>query len=537
MAFEDRWYQTECVEAWYKDIQNPEVHPLVAVPTAGGKTVILGKLIETYLKDHPHDQVLVLSHTQEIIEQDHEALQEFFPRQHIGIYSSGLGQKEIEPITVGGIQSVYRQIEKFKWYNLIIVDEVHSVNHKNTGMYRTFFDGMMGATIAGMSATIYRTGHGYIHEGKTALFNKLSYDLTSTVNFNRLVKEGYLCNLISVAPKTQLNSDNVKKSAGDYNIKDLAKTHDKDEITKAAIKDALYYGKNYKKWLVFAIDIDHCNHIAKYLNQSGIRAMVLHSRMDLDRKKVINNFKAGNFQALVSVGMVTTGFNVPDVDLILLLRPTMSAVLHVQMVGRGLRVHPNKKHTLVLDYAGNTARLGPINNVIIPKKKGEKGSGEAPTKTCPVCNTITYTMAKYCDSCGHEFVFESKLTTIASDQDVIDRGSLQDDNPKIKWLPVKHVRYSIHTKIGAPDSLKVTYICGLQRIDEYVCIDHPNYAGYKAKHWLKYRGYTGPETVHGAFAHTDKIKKPSHIQVDFTGKYPNITNARFDTNGHSTTGT
>jgi DNA repair protein RadD len=377
-----------------------------------------------------------------------------------------------------------------------------------------------------MSATVFRTGHGMIYEGSKRLFNKLSYDLTKTDKFNELVDQGYLSNLISVETKMQLDSSGVKKSAGDYNIKALAKEHDKDEITRAAVIESLHYGKNYKKWLVFAIDIEHCEHICDHLNANGISARVLHSRMDADRDATLRDYKAGKFRALVSVGMVTTGFDVKDIDLILMLRPTESAVLWVQMAGRGLRIFPGKDHCLLLDYAGNTARLGPINNVLLPKKRGKGGGGQAPTKTCPVCSTITYTLAKHCDSCGHEFVFETKLQLTADTADVIERDGAPD--AKIKWVNVKRVSYSIHEKRGAPHSLLVTYDCGLTKVREWVCVQHAGFAGHKARHWLKFRNYNGPMQTHAVLKRSSKLKQPKQLQVDFGPKYPNILNSRFD---------
>ena len=523
MRFEPRQYQQETLDAWWADIQNPQNKPVIAVPTAGGKSVIMGMFIKRYLDAFPDNTVLVLSHTQYILLQDHDALQEFFPDMHIGIYSAGLGLKEIEQITVGGIQSVSKQVDKFKWFNLILVDEVQGVNHKAEGMYRKLLDNSLATTI-GMSATVFRTGHGYIYKGKGTLFNKLSYDLTSITNFNKLVKDGYLSKLISVAPKTQLDSSSVKKSGGDYNIKGLAKAHDKDSITKAAVKDAIKYGKNYKKWLVFAIDIDHANHVCKELNRNGIKSRALHSRMDADRDAVVKSFNEGDVQALVSVGMITTGFDSPHVDLILMLRPTMSAVLHVQMIGRGLRIFPGKDHCLVLDYAGNTERLGPINNVIIPKSKESEGKGIAPTKTCPKCHTITYTVAKFCESCGHEFMFETKLSLQSSSADIVDSGG---ETKHIKWLNVTDVRYNIHRKPGAPDSIQVTYVCGLTMIKEWWCLNHTGYAGRKAMHMVLYRGYKGLINTNSVFTAKDSLKKPTKILVDLEPKYPVILNSKF----------
>ena len=520
--YEDRWYQTEASDALFKAIETPGCAPVIAVPTGAGKTVIMGLFITKYLKKYPDNEVLVLSHTQLIIEQDAEALENFFPDKHIAVYSAGLDRREQGQITVAGIQSAVRNPETFQWANLVIVDEVHTVNHEATGMYRTLLDSMK-ATLTGMSATVYRSGHGYIYKGLGTLFNTLVYDLTSIKNFNRLVDEGYLSNLIPIETETQLNSEGITKSGGDFNLKQLSEAHDRIEITRSAIKNALHYGKNYKKWLVFAIDIDHANSINDELNSAGIDSLVLHSEIQVDRNEIIDQFTKGGSRALVSVGMITTGFDAPNVDLILMLRPTASAVLHVQMLGRGLRVASGKDHCLVLDYAGNTARLGPINNVIVPKSKESKGKGEAPTKTCPQCRTITYASAKYCESCDYEYVFKTKLEKSASQEDVIQKNK----SPLKKWMKVSTTQYSIHRKPGVPDSVMITYMCGLFRVRQWLCVAHPGSAGMLGQHIAARRGYEGEMTAKDLYAGRDRLRVPDKIQVDLVGKYPQVVNAQF----------
>ena len=522
MHYKTRQYQIDCADAWYKSLKDPLCKPVVAVPTAAGKTVILGIFLNQYLNDHPDDRIVVLSHTQEIVEQDYNSLRVFFPEMEISIYSAGLGEKELGQITVAGIQSAINNVNLFKWTNLFIVDEVHAVNHAAVGSYRKLLDAAHGR-VAGMSATIFRSGHGYIYEGKGTLFNHLAYDLTSVRNFNNLVEDGYLCELISVAPDTQLDSSDIKKSGGDYNVKHLAAAHDQESITKAAIQDLKKYGKNYRKWLVFAIDIDHADHICKFLNTAGIPSRVLHSRMLAGREDVLDTFQNGRTQAIVSVGMITTGFDAPCVDLIALLRPTMSAVLHVQMVGRGMRVFPGKGHCLVLDFAGNTERLGPINNVTIPKRKG-KGKGEAPTKTCPMCKTITFARAKLCKVCGHEFVFETKLTLGSSKNNIFKKDRMTGKPPK--WMDVNGTSYQIHKKMGKPDSVKVSYRCGISTVVEWLFPEHPGFPGRKSRHVLSRRGYTGKMNAINVVGSNRDITAPRQILVDFSGKYAQITNTR-----------
>ncbi len=519
MKFDSRQYQIDAVEAWWEVLENsPELYPIIAVPTGAGKTVIMGMLIKKYIDEYPDNKILVLSHTQDILEQDYAALSEFFPDKEIGVYSAGLGLRQICQITIAGIQSVYQLKDMFNWVNLIIIDECHTVNHKNSGMYRTFLNEHRGI-IAGMSATVFRTGHGYVYEG-SAIFNTLAYDLTSTDNFNKLVADGYLTRLISVAPEMEMDINGIATSAGDYNVKQLGDRFDRSAITEDAVNELIKYGHNYKKWLIFAIDTDHADNICESLKSHGIHAHVLHSKMGYDRRKTTDSFKNGTTRALVSVGMVTTGFDAPNVDLIALLRPTKSAVLHVQMVGRGLRIAKDKDHCLVLDFAGNTARLGPINDVRVPNPKGKKGEGGNMTKKCPYCRAILHISVRICPVCDTEFVFQTQLTVRPDIIPIVKETAIKEEP---KWLTVNNVQYSIHSKPGKPDSLMVTYLCGITKIREWICLDHFGYAGEKAKLWVERRGYKGSIDTHSVYQHRDQLKKPEKICVSFIDKYPSIT--------------
>lgn len=520
---EDRWYQREAKDAILRDIDN--FNPLIAVPTGGGKTIILGRFIYDFLEMYPFANILVLADVQEILEQNHSTIQKFFPGIKIGLYSSGLKSRTIHKITVAGIQSVYNKPHLFSRFQVIFIDEAHTIPFEEKSMYRKFFNSVK-ARYVGMSATVYRRGIGMIHEGKDRIFDKLSYDLTSRSNFNRLIDEGYLSRLYSKPTNYQLDSSDIKTSIGDYNLKQLSEKHDRALITKEAISEAIRFGKNYKSWLVFAIDIAHADHITDELNNNGIESMALHQKTSKFRKEIINKFKNQEIRAVVSVGMVTTGFDAPNIDLIILLRPTKSAVLHVQMIGRGLRIFPGKDHCLVLDFAGNISRLGPINDVLIPRPKNNgSGSQEPPIKTCPDCGSYNHTLAKLCEVCGHEFKFKQKIKPKADFKEVVSV------NEK-KWLNVDSVQYQIHVKPGRPNSLMVIYRCGLQTIKEYICLEHGGYAQRIAENWLLHR-WDGdktvkyPRTVSELFEHRDFIRKPTSLKVQMSAKYLNIIDVGF----------
>lgn len=524
MVFEDRWYQIEAEDALMRDIDN--YSPVIAVPTGGGKTKIMASFIMKYLEKNPFHNVLVMANTEDILSQNHAAICNFFPGINIGLYSSGLKSRTIEKITVAGIQSVYKKPSRFKHFHLAIIDECHTIPVKQKSMYRKFLN-EIDVKCAGMSATVFRKGQGYIYEGENAIFDKLSYDLTSVDNFNRLVSEGYLCNLISKSTDLEMDTKKIKTTAGDFNQKQLSERFDREAITDAAVKELIEIGsKNYKSWLVFAIDINHADHINNKLNELGIKSKVLHTKMNGNRRETIDEFKNQEIRALVSVGMITTGFDAPNIDLIVLLRPTKSAVLHVQMVGRGLRTCSGKSHCLILDFAGNTKRLGPINDPLIPSIKGKGKKGSAPVKTCPDCGVLHATVVKLCNVCGHVFEFKQKITEFASNLDVIKKQVQREK----KWLDVSNVYYKVNVKADRPSTLRVTYQCGINQINEYICLNHNGYARLKAENWVAFRWTfkePKPNTVEELFEESHLLLKPRKIYVELGAKYPTILDVEF----------
>ena len=417
--YDFRQYQEDAENALLHDVlSDPHCHPVIAIPTGGGKTKILSSFIYKYLELMPTHNILILSHTETILKQNYEAIQEFFPGIIIGLYSSGLGSRTREKITVAGIQSIFRKGKLFQKYNLCIVDECHTVPTRGSGMYRRFFESVKAVRV-GLSGSPFRTGHGYVHKGEGALFNHMSYDLCTMSKFNQLVDDGYLTQLYSKPPQLQFRTDGIRMSAGDFNQKDLSQRFDRETVTAKAIEEILKFGQNYKSWLVFAIDIDHADKINAALIANGINSEALHSRSENDRHELKAQFVSYKLRAIVSVGMVTVGFDAPNIDMIVLLRPTASPVLHVQMIGRGLRVCEGKTHCLVLDFAGNVSRLGPINAVEIPTPYKKGKSGRPIVKNCPVCGCQHHPTVKICNACGHEFEFVTKLRSKTSTEEVV----------------------------------------------------------------------------------------------------------------------
>jgi len=493
--------------------------------------MVMCEFIDLYLSDHPLDNILVLSHVKEILEQNFDALEEHFEGINIGLYSAGMQSRSQGKITVAGIQSVYRKPEDFQKYGIVIIDECHLVSHRQTGMYRAFLDEIT-ANYVGLTATHFRTGHGYIHIGDETLFNKLVYNMCDIDGFDELITNKFLSPLYSKGTAVKLNTNGLKVRAHDYVPKEMSERFDRASITGRAVSEIIDFGAGYNKWLVFAIDIDHAEHVTQAFKDKGIPTGLVHSKMEGDRQVEINRFKLGKYKCMVNVDILTTGFDAPDIDLIAMLRPTQSPILHIQSLGRGMRISDGKDHCLVLDFAGNVSRLGPINDVQISQRGPRDSIGAPRMKECPDCQGLLHLAAKNCSYCGYVYPVREKITDRAYQGDIIrSKTGTETAEPDEKlWYDVEGVRYTKHKKIDKPDSVRVTYKCGLKFFNEYICIEHEGFAGHQARNWVRFRSRgLEPTTTDNLLilAHSDGIKQPSKIQVKKQGKYHRITDVRF----------
>lgn len=502
-----RNYQQEVVYAILNFFQKGgKGNPLVQAPTGAGKSIIISGFCKQVIEKWPDQKILIVSHIKEILEQNYNILKKHL-QIDIGLYSAGLNSKTLSNITVAGIQSIYNKPELFDQFNIIICDECHLIPHKKNGIYHKFFN-QVRKRVIGFTATPFRLGSGYLHKGEGSFFSKIIYDIP----IKKLQDEGFLCKLTAKGTKKRLDPEGIKKQAGDYILKELSLAFDREAITADIISELLIYKQLRKKWLLFAIDIEHSENITKELNDAGVKTACVHSKMNSDRDKIINEFKDGTYQALVSVAVLTTGFDCPSVDLIALLRPTSSPVLHVQIIGRGLRVAEGKNDCLILDFAGNLRRLGPIDDPLI-KIKGD-GKGEAIMKECNNCWEIVHAAVRICPCCKQKFQFKHKLSSKTIEREVI---SLEE------WHHVDDVKYYNYKGKKKIPMLKVTYFCGLRRFNEYVLIEHTGYPLLKAKQWWSRRSnYESPETVQKAVELSKTLRTPESILVHESGKYPEI---------------
>lgn len=543
MQFRD--YQDYAIESIFRYFEEGgEGNPVVAMPTGTGKSVVIGGFIQRVMERYPGQRIMKLTHVKELIEQNLERLLSIWPTAPAGVYSAGLGRRETRfPITYAGIATAVKAVEEFGHVDLLLIDECHLVSPKAGTMYqaaiRKLRERNPALKVIGFTATHYRMGQGLL-TGEGGLFTDVCVDMTTLDSFNWFLQEGYLSPLVPRPTRTELNVEGVKIHQGEYNLKQLQEAVDRDEVTHAALLETMELGHDRHHWLVFASGVEHAIHVADMLESLGVAATCVHSKMSgEERDQRLADYKAGRYLAMVNNGILTTGFDFPAIDLIVMLRPTRSPGLWVQMLGRGTRpVYASghdlsdrdgrlaaiaagpKRNCLVLDFAGNTPRLGPINDPVIPKRKGS-GGGMAPVRICENCGIYCHASLLSCPECGFEFPRSIRFGQHAG-TDALIKGA--QEFPQVESFPVDRVVYNEHRKEGRPPSLRASYYCGMRLFREWICLEHTGFARKKARDWWRQRSPESepPETVLDAFQRINELRTPTHIRVWINKTHPEI---------------
>ena len=549
----DRYYQTDAVESiWSYFRDGGRGNPVVAMPTGVGKSVVIARFLQSVYAVYPYQRVLMLVDSKELIAQNFEKLLMAWPFAPAGIYSAGLGRKDVgKPITFAGIQSVWKLAALFGHIDLIVIDEVHMVPPKDMGMYRTFIMGLLAINhnlkLIGLTATQWRMGQGKITDpiedraGNVIepLFTDVCYDCTTVEAFNRFIAEGYLMPLRAKRVKPLLEADGIHMRGGEFIESELQSFVDAhDELTWQALNECrdVAEQEGRRNWLVFTTGNRHADTVGDMLDQLGVSNAVVHTGR-AGRDESIAASKRGTITALVNNNVLTKGHDNPLIDLIVVLRQIGSVVNWVQILGRGTRPlfapgfdldtltgrlqaisAGGKSDCRVMDYGGNTRRLGPINDPVVPRRKG-KGGGDAPVKCCDRCDEWIHASLRDCPYCGYHFEFETKLKADASTVELV-RG----DDPIVEVFAVDHVSASEHRKAGKPPSLKLTYYSGLRSMfTDYIMPEHEGFARKKsADLWRDMGGGTLPDTTAEALRAVHGLTMPTHLRVWVNKQYPEI---------------
>lgn len=545
-----RPYQRRAIRSPYEYFEQSTGNPIIAMPTGTGKSLVIAGIICQMIRDYPRTSVLVCTHVKELIEQNATALNNVWPTSPLGINSAGLNQRDTaNQIVYAGIGSIAREPERLGHRDIMFIDECHLVGSGEDTMYQKVIRGLTEINplmkVIGLSATPFRMGMGSLTDGD--IFDHVCLDLTSLDEFNRFIDEHWLCPLIPKRPDFQYDTSDIPVVAGDFNQRELQVSIDQAVLTRRALLEAIALSRNRRRWLVFTSGVAHAEHVAEELNILRVTAQALTNKTSSEeRTRILSAHKEGLFTAIVNNAILTTGYDDPAIDLIVDLAPTMSTGRHIQKYGRGTRClfNPNvsaldledpekrrwafetggKLNCLVLDFAGNTMRLGPINDPVIPKKRNGKSTGEVPIKICDVCGAYNHITARECCDCGTEFLFKVKTRSMAGEDEIIRR----DNEQSVVIDDVLNTSYKIHQKNGKKPSLQCTYFCGQRMYRQWVCLEHEGYPKHVAHEWWSQRHESEPpSTVEEAIALVPHLRTPKQIKALLGSKYPEIQECLF----------
>ncbi|MTH96662.1 DEAD/DEAH box helicase [Roseibium sp. RKSG952] len=488
MAITLRPYQSEAISAVHDYWATEGGNPLIVLPTGAGKSLVIAELVRGLREAYPAMRIGMITHVKELIQQNAEELIKLWPEAQtlIGIYSAGLGQRNLHrPITFMGIQSVHKKAAALGGFDLLLIDEAHLIPRNTATMYGRFISDCLtinaSMPVCGLTATPYRLDSGRLDRGEDRLFDKIVYD----ANVRDLIEDGYLANLISKATVARIDTSKVHIRGGEFKADELEAAA--LDVVEAAVAEIVTMGEDRAGWLAFCTGVDHAVQVRDLIRQAGYSCEAVTGETPKgERDRILTAYKARQIRCLTSVGVLTTGFNAPHVDLIAMLRPTLSTSLFIQCIGRGLRKAPGKGNCLVLDFAGNTVRHGPVDAV---KPKKEPGGGDLPdeekvkpdterAKECPDCAEVVGLATRICPGCGHEWPFAEKPRHEA--EAASDAPILSTEQVAPQWLAVTDTRFEIHQKFSAPDSLKITYATDKRDYSEWLCFEHGGRAAGKA---------------------------------------------------------
>jgi len=565
-----RPYQIEALQAIWQGLQNQNCVLLEACCSAG-KTLIFSKIIKRLLAEQPGFRVLVLMDREILVRQTEEKLRKVAPELalDIGIVCSSVSKTKDhgKRVTIASRQTLINRMDDFEPVQLLVIDEAHlvAIPEKNIAPKSQFgviieklFQYNPNMRMLAVTATPYRLAGGYIYGGNNVKNSEPYFsDVTHRITVEKLEKLGYLAPLIgyTTAPDSMSTDlESIRLTAGEYNLGELSDVMSKSVHINSAVetwkeycidpestKMAGYFKR--KKTLAFCVDIEHSELLAQAFNDAGIPAVAIHSRLsEIDNSLAMEALETGTKKVFCSVAKLTTGMDVIDIDCILLCRPTKSAALYKQMLGRGQRLnaetHPHKKNCLVLDMVGNNDAFGTNLDNLTVKYVGQgngekKNSDDMPVKYCPTCNTELHPACRICSECNYEFPKEYSDAEKPGMQQV-DYGVSPPVNMDIidMFPQVWESKNSGKTLLRVSFELKESFYSTCSA-SIWLCFPEDNYHGFAIERgqeqWKTLTNNTDyPLSAEEAMERWNEVITPEKAVVNINDRWPEIIGFEHD---------
>lgn len=376
-----RDYQSEAVAVAIKHLTKASPKPFVVqAATGAGKSLIIAEICHR-LNEH----ILILQPSKEILEQNYQKLLSYDPEIDAGIYSASKGRKEVRKFTFATIGSIYKKPAEFAHFKYVIIDECHGVNPKNLDGMLTSFLAAIGCTrVCGLTATPYRIAQKFytnewgdtFYTAHLKMINRIHpfffKQIVYKVETQDLIDRGYLCPIEYYLDTVDTSELKSNSTGADFTKESLERFWNNTKLRRIA-QAIEYSDTHHKKSLTFCSSLKQARNALELAGGLGISCEMVSGETPLkEREAIIERFRNGTTRHLLNMGVFTTGFDMPDLDCIILARPTMSLALYYQMIGRGVRIdpdNPNKKLT-VYDLAGVVERLGRVESIRVKREAG-----------------------------------------------------------------------------------------------------------------------------------------------------------------------
>jgi superfamily II DNA or RNA helicase/predicted nucleic acid-binding Zn ribbon protein len=357
---------------------------VLCLPTGAGKTVVFSEIVRRVLEKGR--RVAIVTHRRELLSQ-----------------AGKLNRCDILMVETLNNQ-IKRGVVNLSSYDLLVIDEAH------IGNFRKILEGFEGFVI-GATATPVSKPPMAQNYGR----------LINSVGIGELIAQGYLCNPITYAMHP-VDTSKIATRMGEFTAQGLDDAFNRPKVYEGVVQEFCKRWRE-KKAIVFCVNIEATiNTALEFADKlDGPRVYAVHSKMSIEaRARVMADYIASKNGILVNCGIATTGFDCPDIEVVVVNRATKSVALWLQMVGRGSRPTANKSAFTILDFGENVHRLGFWQEArdwgkAFAGTENKKGQGVAPVKDCPCCGAVLYASARFCEFCGEAFATEKKA----------ERGSLE----------------------------------------------------------------------------------------------------------------
>lgn len=451
-----RDYQEMSVEAVRDSYRAGKRRTLLVLPTGGGKTICFSYIAAGVSQNKK--RVLIIAHRRELLRQISKALTSVgVPHGMMMGGSTGIPKANV---VVASVFTLANRLKHFPEPDMIIGDEAHHFTPDSS--WGKVVKAFPSARVLGVTATPERLDG----KGLGVLFD----DMVVGPTVAELTEQEYLSPADVYAP-SKPDMKGIHTRMGDFVKSELEQLMDRPSITGSAVAHYTKLAAG-KKAIAFCVSVKHAQMVAEDFRNAGYASYHIDGGMtESERDKVLKDFEAGKIQVLTSCDLVSEGFDLPAVEVAILLRPTQSLSLYLQQCGRAIRPAPGKEKTIILDHAGNTARHGFIDEPrewtldpdIIKQRRAAAKEKPPEVRTCPECFAVHATLP-VCPKCGH--VYEIKGREILEvDGELVQVSSANEARSAAEETDWKR-RFDVLSMVGrkrgykSPQKWAFNVICG-----------------------------------------------------------------------------